>query len=530
MGRARARPRRSSSSTRTAGLGFGPDVSTSTHATLGGMIGNRSAGSGSLVHGMTDEHVLAIDAVFADGTTDRLSTHPVGTPSRPAGRNDWPPARRHRPSPARGRDPFPVPEGAAQRRWLSPRRRARTISQPSPRVELARFVERERGHARGHRGGQGETGRSSHRTHPAHARLPRRRVRVARVPDLVGTFAAAVELMDAFIIEAAAVWAVFREDVALLPTVDGGKAGGGALRRVPRGRDSNRPRRRPTTRPRGPRPPVERRPRLSIPLEQRRLWSIRTTGLGLISKPDGPVSRCGLEDCGVPLESLPRFQREFDALIRGHGWEGVFYARVRRAPPRPSPHRSLEPGGPRRVPRSSSRDARSRAAPVAVRSPASTGTVGSGATSSPACTGPPSTTPSARCGDSSIRRASSIPATRPAIDRRWTTSASIARAIRRRGVVLSMGVGRAARGGGSLQRKRARAGGTTAGRDVSELSGGSTRTTRRGDGRTPFDWPSAADWAARNHGDGGRRGESSPSACPARHAATSVRATWTSAS
>ena len=46
---------------------FGPDVSTSTHATLGGMIANRSAGSYSLMCGTTDEHVLALDCVLADG-------------------------------------------------------------------------------------------------------------------------------------------------------------------------------------------------------------------------------------------------------------------------------------------------------------------------------------------------------------------------------------------------------------------------------------------------------------------------------
>ena len=49
------------------GLTFGPDVSTATHATLGGMMGNASAGASSIIHGMTDEHVRSIDAVLADG-------------------------------------------------------------------------------------------------------------------------------------------------------------------------------------------------------------------------------------------------------------------------------------------------------------------------------------------------------------------------------------------------------------------------------------------------------------------------------
>ncbi|MDG2053996.1 MAG: FAD-linked oxidase C-terminal domain-containing protein [Phycisphaerales bacterium] len=52
---------------REHGLRFGPEVSTSTHATLGGMIANCSAGLHSLIYGMTDEHVLKIDAALSDG-------------------------------------------------------------------------------------------------------------------------------------------------------------------------------------------------------------------------------------------------------------------------------------------------------------------------------------------------------------------------------------------------------------------------------------------------------------------------------
>ncbi|MFI6642707.1 FAD-binding and (Fe-S)-binding domain-containing protein [Streptomyces sp. NPDC050504] len=54
------------------GLMFGPDTSTSNRATIGGMIGNNSAGSGSLRHGMTIDHVLALDVVLADATTTRF--------------------------------------------------------------------------------------------------------------------------------------------------------------------------------------------------------------------------------------------------------------------------------------------------------------------------------------------------------------------------------------------------------------------------------------------------------------------------
>lgn len=50
------------------GLMFGPDVATASRATLGGMIGNNSAGSRSVVYGQTADHVRALSAVLADGS------------------------------------------------------------------------------------------------------------------------------------------------------------------------------------------------------------------------------------------------------------------------------------------------------------------------------------------------------------------------------------------------------------------------------------------------------------------------------
>ena len=47
---------------------FGPDTSTSNRATLGGMIGNNSAGSQSVRYGMTIDHVLALDVVLSDAS------------------------------------------------------------------------------------------------------------------------------------------------------------------------------------------------------------------------------------------------------------------------------------------------------------------------------------------------------------------------------------------------------------------------------------------------------------------------------
>ncbi|MCS7160826.1 MAG: FAD-linked oxidase C-terminal domain-containing protein, partial [Gemmatales bacterium] len=50
------------------GYQFGPEVSTHQQATLGGMIGNNSAGSRSIVYGKTMDHVLRLQIALADGT------------------------------------------------------------------------------------------------------------------------------------------------------------------------------------------------------------------------------------------------------------------------------------------------------------------------------------------------------------------------------------------------------------------------------------------------------------------------------
>jgi FAD/FMN-containing dehydrogenase len=54
------------------GLMFGPDVATASRANLGGMIGNNSAGSHSIVHGKTLDHVRRLAVVLADGSRAEL--------------------------------------------------------------------------------------------------------------------------------------------------------------------------------------------------------------------------------------------------------------------------------------------------------------------------------------------------------------------------------------------------------------------------------------------------------------------------
>jgi FAD/FMN-containing dehydrogenase/Fe-S oxidoreductase len=54
------------------GLMFGPNTSTANRATIGGMVGNNSAGSQSIRYGMTIDHVERLDVVLADASRARL--------------------------------------------------------------------------------------------------------------------------------------------------------------------------------------------------------------------------------------------------------------------------------------------------------------------------------------------------------------------------------------------------------------------------------------------------------------------------
>ncbi|MGP0095070.1 MAG: FAD-binding and (Fe-S)-binding domain-containing protein [Xanthobacteraceae bacterium] len=55
------------------GLWFPVDISTASRATIGGMVGNNSCGARSLRYGNTREHVIAVEALLADGTKGRFA-------------------------------------------------------------------------------------------------------------------------------------------------------------------------------------------------------------------------------------------------------------------------------------------------------------------------------------------------------------------------------------------------------------------------------------------------------------------------
>ncbi|MEC9399279.1 MAG: FAD-binding oxidoreductase, partial [Myxococcota bacterium] len=55
------------------GLFFGPDTSTSNRCMIGGMIGNNSCGTHSILYGTTRDHLLELEVVFSDGHVHRIA-------------------------------------------------------------------------------------------------------------------------------------------------------------------------------------------------------------------------------------------------------------------------------------------------------------------------------------------------------------------------------------------------------------------------------------------------------------------------
>src|SRR5207302_3962667 len=54
------------------GFCFGPDVATSSRATIGGMIANNSSGAHVPVYGTTADHVMATEIILADGRIAKI--------------------------------------------------------------------------------------------------------------------------------------------------------------------------------------------------------------------------------------------------------------------------------------------------------------------------------------------------------------------------------------------------------------------------------------------------------------------------
>ncbi|MCS7009891.1 MAG: FAD-binding protein [Anaerolineales bacterium] len=71
------------------GLKFGPDPASGTRAALGGVVGNNSSGSHSILYGMTADHILAVQAILSDGSLVEFSAKSEAELEQLQARNDF---------------------------------------------------------------------------------------------------------------------------------------------------------------------------------------------------------------------------------------------------------------------------------------------------------------------------------------------------------------------------------------------------------------------------------------------------------
>jgi FAD/FMN-containing dehydrogenase/Fe-S oxidoreductase len=307
-------------------LQFGPEVSTSSRANLGGMVGNNSAGSRSIVYGKTIDHVRRLDAILADGR--RCSFAPVTIA-------EW--ERR----------------SAGTSLEATAYRRVRTIVQDAGNEILRRFphiIRRVSGYnldvlCEGFRAGTpiglhqllvGSEGTLGVTTEIELNLLPRPKVRGLLVPQFA-SLAAAMDTLDACLeLQPSAVELM---DHLLIELSAGNLALKDVMRHIPRqtqalfmvefssddpGEVSDR---------------IERLQRrlgdaagvvgMTIALEpavRDPLWNLRQAAMPVLySMPGDRKPVTFVEDTAVPPERLPEFVGRFRELLRRHGTDGAFY-------------------------------------------------------------------------------------------------------------------------------------------------------------------------------------------------------------
>ncbi len=307
------------------GLTFGPEVSTSTHATLGGMIANCSAGLHSLVYGMTDEHVRSVDVMLPDGRSLRFEKGASErSPEIAALTKSVVEVLREFeqdidsvfPKVRRNVGGYKLDDLLAQLRASSPG----TFDE----INLANLI-------------CGSEGSLGFVTEAEVDLVPRPRhtgLAIVGFPDvgsslealvsILDTKPSAVELLDRSVIQAAASHVHYGRFVDLLPLVDGQSPG--AVLYVDYFNEDSEGLRSSMARLHEAVPNASTAT-FESEAEQSSLWALRKVGLGLISGTKGDRRPTAfVEDLAVPPEQLCDFQREFSAMLSGHGLDVTYYA------------------------------------------------------------------------------------------------------------------------------------------------------------------------------------------------------------
>ncbi|MBW8751780.1 MAG: FAD-binding oxidoreductase, partial [Propionibacteriales bacterium] len=286
------------------GLRFGPDPSTHTRCTIGGMIGNNACGSRALGYGRTVDNVERLKVALADGTTVVLGE---GTP---AGGHD----------------------ALTQLLALVDEHLALV------RTEFGRFGRQVSGYSlehllpeRGRRldrflvGTEGTLGVVLEATVRLVEDAPFRALTVLGYADMFDA-ADSVPLLlpgdDRPDLGLAALEGLDHRITDLVPGAPDLAAGKGWLFAEVTGSTEAETRARAQAVAAAVGVPHRV---VTDPLEQAALWRIREDGAGLAARSLSRPAHSGWEDAAVPPERLGRYLREFDALLRETGLDGVPY-------------------------------------------------------------------------------------------------------------------------------------------------------------------------------------------------------------
>ncbi len=306
------------------GLLFAPDPATVAQATVGGCIGNNAAGARSIVYGRTSENVSAVDVVLTTGHRTVL-THGAGRRDKTALR---------------------LALGVAEicSRYAEPIRQRfpRTLRRNAGygldliRKQLDRGVEIEdldlSGLVCGAEGTLAAVVEATLKLHPVPTHKGLAVVSFASVEaamdslaGILSTLPCAVELLDDVVLEAAAGNSICRAYVDLLPRVMGDRPravlyveyqssiGSAEIQDRFDALQSKV----------GVASIAEYRDAASMSAA----WALRKAGEPLLhGLPGRRKPHTFVEDNAIPVENLPRFVREFKAIVARHGTEAAYYA------------------------------------------------------------------------------------------------------------------------------------------------------------------------------------------------------------
>ncbi|MFI1175395.1 FAD-binding and (Fe-S)-binding domain-containing protein [Streptomyces melanogenes] len=279
---------------RPYGLTFGPDPSTHSRCTLGGMIGNNACGSHSVAYGTTADNVHGLTVVSGAGEPLRLGQ---GWTGAPAGLREF------------------VGQHLAALRTGYPQELPRRISGYAMDALLP---ERGADLARAFCGSEGTLGVLTEATVRLVETPVVRALAVLGYPDESAAAEAAPALLPYGPLTVEGMAADLVRDGAGLPrggawlfVETGGATPAEALARA-----------RELVRTAAPLDAAV----VTDPAGQRALWRVREDAAGTATRmPDGTEAWPGWEDCAVPPARLGPYLREFRALLEEHGLRGTPY-------------------------------------------------------------------------------------------------------------------------------------------------------------------------------------------------------------